>query len=68
MPDNPRSDSAVFVVVGARPNARLQSLCNLAGTKPRTNGESGRNELWELKDLRKTYATYDDEHVLESSV
>ena len=30
--------------------------------------ETGGEEPWELKDLRKTCATYHDEHVPESSV
>ena len=42
--------------------------CNLAGIKPRTGVETGKDESWELKDLRKTCATYYDEHVPESSV
>ena len=53
---------------GARPNARFQELCGLAGIKPRTDVETGEEEPWELKDLRKTCATYYDEHVPESSV
>jgi hypothetical protein len=53
---------------GARPNARFQALCDLAGIKRRTNVETGRDEPWELKDLRKTCATYYDEHVPESSI
>ena len=44
-----------------------QSLCSLAGIKPRLDIETGREEPWELKDLRKTCATYHDEHVPESS-
>lgn len=40
----------------------------LAGIKPRHNAETGEDEPWELKDLRKTCATYYDEHVPESSV
>jgi triacylglycerol esterase/lipase EstA (alpha/beta hydrolase family) len=40
----------------------------LAGIKRRANGETGEDEPWELKDLRKTCATYYDEHVPESSV
>jgi hypothetical protein len=43
-------------------------LCGLAGIKPRLDVETGREEPWELKDPRKTCATYDDEHVPESSV
>jgi len=41
-------------------------LCSLAGIQPRTNVETGKPEPWELKDLRKTCATYYDEHVPES--
>ena len=36
--------------------------------RPRTNVETGEDESWELKDLRKTCATYCDAHVPESSV
>jgi triacylglycerol esterase/lipase EstA (alpha/beta hydrolase family) len=35
---------------------------------PRANVGTGQDEPWELKDLRKTCATYYDEHVPESSV
>ena len=52
----------------ARPTARFQELCALAGIRPRTNIETGAEEPWELKDLRKTCATYYDEHLPESSV
>ncbi|HME73076.1 MAG TPA: hypothetical protein VKM54_24890, partial [Myxococcota bacterium] len=68
MPDNPRPDAPVFLGGGARPNARFQALCDLAGIKPRTDVETGKDEPWELKDLRKTCATYYDEHLPESSV
>ena len=40
----------------------------LAGIKPRTNIETGLDEPWELKDLRKTCATYYDEYLPESSI
>jgi hypothetical protein len=53
---------------GSRPNIRFQELCDLANIKPRTNVETGEEEPWELKDLRKTCATYYDEHVPESSI
>src|SRR5687767_10917504 len=62
------SDDQVFLGGGARPNARFQVLCELAGIRPKTDVETGREEPWELKDLRKTCATYYDEHVPESSV
>ena len=65
---NPGPDDPVFLGGGARPNARFQELCALAGIRPRTNVETGEDEAWELKDLRKTCATYYDEHVPESSV
>jgi hypothetical protein len=68
MPSNPHPDSPVFIGGGARPNSRFQGLCALAGTMPRANVETGQDEPWELKDLRKTCATYYDEHVPESSV
>src|SRR5213075_1813714 len=68
LPENPLPDAPVFLCGGARPNARFQELCGLAGIKPKTNVETGAEEPWELKDLRKTCATYYDEHVPESSV
>jgi integrase len=68
MPENPRPDDAIFLGGGARPNARFRDLCNLAGIKPRMNIETGDDETWELKDLRKTCATYYDAHVPESSI
>jgi hypothetical protein len=68
MPDDPSPDAPVFLGGGTRPNARFEAICGLAGIKPRLDIESGKEEPWELKDLRKTCATYYDEHVPESSV
>jgi hypothetical protein len=68
MPASPNPDSPVFLGGGARPNARFQRLCSLAGIKLRTNIETGKEEPWVIKDLRKTCATYYDEHVPESSI
>jgi hypothetical protein len=68
MPEDPRPDAPVFLEGGARPNVRFHALCGLAGIKPRLDIETGEEEPWELKDLRKTSATYHDEHVPESSV
>src|SRR3954468_20967301 len=68
MPPDPRADAPVFVGGGARPNARFQELCELAGIEPRADVEAGKPEPWELKDLRKTCATYYDAPVPESSV
>jgi integrase len=65
---NSDPDDPVFLGGGARPSARFQELCALAGNRPRTNVETGVAEPWELKDLRKTCATYYDEHLPESSV
>ena len=68
MPERVDPDACVFLGGGARPNARFQQLCALAGIRPRINVETGSEEPWELKDLRKTCATYYDEHVPESSI
>ena len=35
---------------------------------PRINADTGADEPWLLNDLRKTCATYYDEHVPESSI
>jgi hypothetical protein len=67
-PADPRPDAPVFLGGGARPNARFQALCAVAGVRPRTNVETGEEAAWELKDLRKTCATYYDAHMPESSV
>jgi hypothetical protein len=68
LPENPRPDAPVFLGGGSRPNARFQELCRLARLRPKSNVETGEDEPWELKDLRKTCATYYDEHVPESSI
>lgn len=68
IPANPQLDDPVFQGGSARPNVRFQTLCQLAGIKPKSNTETGAEESWELKDLRKTCATYYDEHVPESSI
>jgi hypothetical protein len=41
LPETPRPDDPVFLGGGARPNARFQRLCDLAGIKPRTNVGTG---------------------------
>ena len=68
MPDNPHPHSPVFLGGGARPNRRFQRLCELAGLNPKKDVETGEEKRWHLKDLRKTCATYYDEHVPESSI
>jgi integrase len=68
MPESPSPDDPIFLGGGARPNSRFQTVCELAGIKRKVNGETGNDEPWELKDLRKTCATYYDEHVPESSI
>jgi hypothetical protein len=68
MPDNPDPDAPVFFGGGTRPNNRFRLLCSLAGIPPKRSVESGEQRPWVLKDLRKTCATYYDEHVPESSV
>jgi hypothetical protein len=68
MPDDPCLDDPVFFGGGSLPNIRFRKLCDLAGIKPKTNLETGEEEPWLLKDLRKTCATYYDAHVPESSI
>jgi integrase len=68
LPENSRPDDAVFLGGGSRPNVRFRRLCELAGIKPNTDVETGEARPWVLKDLRKTCATYYDEHVPESSI
>jgi integrase len=68
MPVSPDPDEPVFRGGGARPNARFRNLCKLAGISPRKDIETGEEKPWLLKDLRKTSATYHDEHVPESSI
>ena len=68
MPQNPCLDDPVFAGGGSRPNLRFGQLCDLAGIIPKTDVETGEAKPWVLKDLRKTCATYYDEHVPESSI
>jgi hypothetical protein len=68
MPEQPCPDEPVFCGGGARPNLRFGQLCQLARLKPKTDVETGAEKPWLLKDLRKTSATYYDEHVPESSI
>lgn len=67
MPDVPNPDAAVFLGGGTRPNKRFRTLCDLAGIEPKTCVDTGEQHPWVIKDLRKTCATYYDEHVPESS-
>ena len=68
MPANPELDAPVFHGGGRTPQRSVPCARNLAGIKPKTNSETGNEEPSELKDLRKTCATYYDEHVPESSI
>jgi hypothetical protein len=52
----------------SRPNATFVTLCQLAGIRPKLGIETGQQVPWHLKDLRKTCATYYDEHIPESSI
>ena len=61
-------NAPVFFGSGTRPNNRFRALCERAGIQPKTTAETGEQRPWVLKDLRKTCATYYDEHVPESSV
>jgi len=67
-PETPEPDEPVFAGGTSRPNKQFQQLCVLAGVKPKQDVETGEEKLWVLKDLRKTAATYYDEHMPESSI
>ena len=62
-PDEPISHSG-----SSRPNQQFQRLCELAEVKPKQDVETGEEKPWVLKDLRKTCATYYDEHMPKSSI
>jgi triacylglycerol esterase/lipase EstA (alpha/beta hydrolase family) len=68
LPETPVPDEPVCLGGGCRPNERFEELCRLPGIKPKLDVASGKEAPWELKDLRKTCATYYDEHMPESSV
>jgi integrase len=68
MPEHLKPNDPVMLGGGCRPNARFEELCKLAGIKPKRDVDSGEEKPWELKDLRKTWATYYDEHIPESSI
>ena len=68
MPEDVDLDAPVFHGGGARPNSRFRELCDLAGIKPKTDVETGEQKPWLLKDLRKTCATFYDQHIPESSI
>ncbi|MCS7471331.1 hypothetical protein NZK35_32150 [Stieleria sp. ICT_E10.1] len=52
----------------ARPNAVFKQLVALAGIRDKIDIETGIVQDWSLKDLRKTCATFYDEHMPESSI
>ncbi len=68
LPDKVGPDERVFSGGGSRPNARFAELSKLAALRPKQDVETGQEKAWELKDLRKTCATYYDEHMPESSI
>jgi integrase len=68
MPENPQPDGPILRGGGSRPNLRFKELCGLAGIRLKTDVETGTDKPWILKDLRKTCATYYDEHMPESAI
>ncbi len=68
MPQSPEPNDPVFLGGGCRPNATFVTLCQLAGIRPKLDIETGQQVPWHVKDLRKTCATYYDEHIPESSI
>ena len=68
LPKDPRPNSPVVTGGGSRPNQRFQELCDIARIRPKQDVETGEETPWQLKDLRKTCATYYDKHMPESSI
>ena len=68
MPEDASPDAPVFQGGSSRPNQRFQQLCDLAQLRKKEDIETGKSAPWQLKDLRKTCATYYDQHVPESSI
>ena len=68
MPKSREPNDPVFRGGTSRPNATCVTLCQLAGIRPKLDIETGQKVSWHLKDLRKTCATYYDEHIAESSI
>ena len=68
IPDDPNPNDPVIIGGGMRPNNRFRMLCNFAGIPSKVSAETGEERPWVLRDLRKTCATYYDEHMPESSV
>lgn len=68
MVDQPDPESPVFLGGSSRPNLRFQQLCDVAKIRKKEDIETGGAKPWLLKDLRKTCATYYDQHIPESSI
>lgn len=66
--DEPSPDTPVFHGSTARPNVRFRQLCDLAGIRAKQDVDTAEEKPWVLKHLRKTCATYYDEHMPESSI
>jgi len=67
-PPTPVPDEPIFAGCTARPNANFKRLITLAGIRDKVDVETGVAKDWLLIDLRKTCATYYDEHMPESSI
>jgi hypothetical protein len=52
MPEVPRHDAPVFLEGGARPNARFQALCGLAGIRAKLDIETGKADPGDHTDAR----------------
>lgn len=61
-------EEPIFAGGTARPNSVFKRLIALAGIRDKVDVETGVAKDWLLKDLRKTCATYYDEHMPESSI
>ncbi len=61
-------EEPIFAGGTARPKAIFKRLIVLSGIRAKVDVETGVAKDWLLNDLRKTCATYYDEHMPESSL
>lgn len=66
--DSCKPDDSVFEGGSSRPNVVFKQLCEIANLSPKRDIQTDEESPWLLKDLRKTCATYYDQHIPESAV
>lgn len=66
--DGCKPDAPVLEGGSSRPNVLFEDLCRRANISLKRDIETGAEQAWLLKDLRKTCATYYDQHIPESAI